>query len=141
MIVDTNDCLYLLFVLTDFILHHRRISAIAKPLCKWTPPRTGIFQVCISGNACENFEVLAGPLRFFLRHSYCPYSEESDSCILLTHFSRDVFLHSLLIVGGRIAYLLWGSVYAVKQVDTRSRVLVVFDQLKAKIWGRDVSQF
>lgn len=48
---------------------------------------------------------------------------------------------SNVTVGGTIAYLLWFSVYAVKQVDTRSRVLVLFDRLKASIWGRDISQF
>lgn len=74
-------------------------------------------------------------------------------------------------LGGRIAYALWRSVYAVKQVDARSRVclsrllklslftrernglilfltvllstqiLVLFDYFKSRVFGRDISQF
>ncbi|CAN8070426.1 unnamed protein product, partial [Agarophyton chilense] len=44
-------------------------------------------------------------------------------------------------IGGRIAYVLWRSVYAVKQVDIRNRVLVLFDYFKSRVYGRDVSRF
>ncbi|CDF33110.1 unnamed protein product [Chondrus crispus] len=44
-------------------------------------------------------------------------------------------------VGGRFAYALWASVYAVKQVDVRNRVLVLFDYFKSRVFGRDISQF
>lgn len=46
-----------------------------------------------------------------------------------------------LKVGGRIAFALWRSVYAVKQVDVRNRVLVLFDYFKSRVYGRDISQF
>jgi NADH:ubiquinone reductase (non-electrogenic) len=42
-----------------------------------------------------------------------------------------------LAFGGRIAFFLWRSVYAVKQVDVRNRVLVLFDWFKARAFGRD----
>lgn len=42
-----------------------------------------------------------------------------------------------LVLGGRIAFFLWRSVYAVKQVDVRNRVLVLFDWFKTKAFGRD----
>jgi NADH:ubiquinone reductase (non-electrogenic) len=47
----------------------------------------------------------------------------------------------LASAGAAKQYALWRSVYAVKQVDARSRVLVLIDYLKTRIWGRDISQF
>lgn len=44
-------------------------------------------------------------------------------------------------LSGFVSYLLWLSTYAVKQVDTRNRVLVLFDWFKTKVFGRDLSQF
>eukprot|EP00177_Eucheuma_denticulatum_P002705 GFKZ01004862.1.p1 GENE.GFKZ01004862.1~~GFKZ01004862.1.p1 ORF type:complete len:510 (+),score=43.72 GFKZ01004862.1:38-1567(+) len=44
-------------------------------------------------------------------------------------------------IGGRVAYALWRSVYAVKQVDVRNRLLVLFDYFKTRVFGRDISQF
>ncbi len=41
---------------------------------------------------------------------------------------------------GSVGYLLWKSVYLVKQVSTKSRVLVLFDWAKTKIFGRDVTR-
>lgn len=46
-----------------------------------------------------------------------------------------------LDVWGSPAYLLWRSVYITKQVSLRNRVLILFDWLKAKVFGRDLSQF
>lgn len=45
-----------------------------------------------------------------------------------------------LALGGRIAFFLWRSVYAVKQVDVRNRILVLFDWFKTKTFGRDGKQ-
>lgn len=42
---------------------------------------------------------------------------------------------------GRFAFLLWRSVYITKQVSFRNRVLILFDWLKAKVFGRDLSLF
>jgi NADH dehydrogenase FAD-containing subunit len=42
---------------------------------------------------------------------------------------------------GSIAYVLWRSVYLVKQVATRNRVLVTFDWIKSAIFGRDMTRF
>lgn len=42
---------------------------------------------------------------------------------------------------GFVSYLLWLSTYAVKQVATRNRVLVLFDWFKTRAFGRDLSQF
>lgn len=41
---------------------------------------------------------------------------------------------------GSVAFMLWRSVYLVKQVATRNRVLVLFDWLKCKIFGRDITR-
>eukprot|EP00882_Tetradesmus_deserticola_P001020 GHRQ01001105.1.p1 GENE.GHRQ01001105.1~~GHRQ01001105.1.p1 ORF type:complete len:649 (+),score=345.14 GHRQ01001105.1:241-2187(+) len=46
-----------------------------------------------------------------------------------------------LNVYGRLAFLLWRSVYITKQVSFRNRVLILFDWLKARVFGRDLSQF
>eukprot|EP01041_Mallomonas_annulata_P002647 gene2647-5197_t len=40
---------------------------------------------------------------------------------------------------GEKAFLLWRSVYLVKQVSTRTRVLVLFDFIKTKVFGRDLT--
>jgi NADH dehydrogenase FAD-containing subunit len=42
-------------------------------------------------------------------------------------------------LAGDGAFLLWRSVYLVKQVSARSRFLVLFDFIKTKIFGRDLS--
>jgi NADH dehydrogenase len=41
---------------------------------------------------------------------------------------------------GSTGFLLWRSVYIVKQVSTRTRVLVLFDWFKCKLFGRDVTR-
>ena len=41
---------------------------------------------------------------------------------------------------GSAAFLLWRSVYIVKQVATRNRVLVTFDWLKTALFGRDITR-
>ena len=46
-----------------------------------------------------------------------------------------------LPVWGSPAFLLWRSVYITKQVSLRNRVLILFDWLKVKVFGRDLSQF
>lgn len=46
----------------------------------------------------------------------------------------------LLSIGGSVSYLLWRSVYLVKQVATRNRVLVTFDWWKSKLFGRDITR-
>ena len=42
---------------------------------------------------------------------------------------------------GRAAFLLWRSVYIVKQVSFRNRVLVLFDWIKSRLFGRDLTRF
>lgn len=42
---------------------------------------------------------------------------------------------------GNPAFLLWKSVYITKQVSFRNRVLILFDWLKTRAFGRDLSQF
>jgi NADH dehydrogenase FAD-containing subunit len=42
---------------------------------------------------------------------------------------------------GSVAFVLWRSVYLVKQVATRNRVLVTFDWIKSAIFGRDMTRF
>lgn len=42
---------------------------------------------------------------------------------------------------GSVGFLLWRSVYIVKQVSTKTRILVLFDWFKTKIFGRDVTRF
>jgi NADH:ubiquinone reductase (non-electrogenic) len=46
-----------------------------------------------------------------------------------------------LNISGGLAYLVWRSVYITKQVSLRNRVLVLFDWLKAQVFGRDTSLF
>lgn len=45
-----------------------------------------------------------------------------------------------LIEAGSTGFLLWRSVYIVKQVSTRTRLLVLFDWLKCKLFGRDTTR-
>jgi len=42
---------------------------------------------------------------------------------------------------GRAAYVLWRSVYVVKQVSLRNRILVLFDWAKTRVFGRDLTDF
>lgn len=42
---------------------------------------------------------------------------------------------------GTLAFLLWRSVYITKQVSLRNRVLILFDWLKTRVFGRDTSMF
>ena len=46
----------------------------------------------------------------------------------------------ILSYAGSISFILWRSVYLVKQVATRNRVLVTFDWIKSFIFGRDVTR-
>ena len=41
---------------------------------------------------------------------------------------------------GSVAFVLWRSVYLVKQVATRNRVLVTFDWIKSALFGRDITR-
>jgi len=41
---------------------------------------------------------------------------------------------------GSVGFLLWRSVYIVKQVSTKTRLLVLFDWFKTRIFGRDVTR-
>lgn len=41
---------------------------------------------------------------------------------------------------GSVAFILWRSVYLVKQVATRNRVLVTFDWVKSSMFGRDLTR-
>jgi NADH dehydrogenase FAD-containing subunit len=41
---------------------------------------------------------------------------------------------------GSVAFILWRSVYLVKQVATRNRVLVTFDWIKSALFGRDITR-
>jgi len=42
---------------------------------------------------------------------------------------------------GSEAYILWQSVYMVKQVATRNRILVTFDWIKSAVFGRDMTRY
>lgn len=44
-------------------------------------------------------------------------------------------------LSGSLAFLVWKSVYLTKQVSFRNRVLILFDWLKAQVFGRDLSNF
>jgi NADH dehydrogenase FAD-containing subunit len=41
---------------------------------------------------------------------------------------------------GSISFVLWRSVYLVKQVATRNRILVLFDWCKCQLFGRDITR-
>ncbi|CAB9512827.1 Internal alternative NAD(P)H-ubiquinone oxidoreductase A1, mitochondrial [Seminavis robusta] len=47
---------------------------------------------------------------------------------------------SVVSKAGSIGFLLWRSVYLVKQVATRNRVLVTFDWIKSSVFGRDITR-
>ena len=47
----------------------------------------------------------------------------------------------LLSEAGSVGFLLWRSVYVVKQVSPRTRFLVLFDWFKTKLFGRDVTNW
>lgn len=44
-------------------------------------------------------------------------------------------------LSGQFAFLVWKSVYITKQVSLRNRVLILFDWVKAQVFGRDLSNF
>lgn len=46
----------------------------------------------------------------------------------------------ILAWAGSVAFVLWRSVYLVKQVATRNRVLVTFDWIKSSLFGRDTTR-
>jgi NADH dehydrogenase FAD-containing subunit len=41
---------------------------------------------------------------------------------------------------GSVAFILWRSVYLVKQVASRNRILITFDWIKSALFGRDVTR-
>lgn len=41
---------------------------------------------------------------------------------------------------GKVGFFLWRSVYVVKQVSTRNRILVLFDRIKSLVFGRDITR-
>jgi len=47
----------------------------------------------------------------------------------------------LFAYSGSVAFLLWRSVYLVKQVATKNRLLVTFDWIKSSLFGRDMTRF
>lgn len=53
---------------------------------------------------------------------------------------KSVGKNTLGLYGG-FAFLLWRSVYITKQVSFRNRVLILFDWLKTRVFGRDLSMF
>lgn len=44
-------------------------------------------------------------------------------------------------VSGYLSFLLWRSVYITKQVSTRNRVLILFNWVTTRVFGRDLSLF
>lgn len=46
-----------------------------------------------------------------------------------------------LRLSGYFAFLVWRSVYITKQVSFRNRVLILFDWVKTRAFGRDLSSF
>uniref|UniRef100_A0A7R9W8S1 External alternative NADH-ubiquinone oxidoreductase-like C-terminal domain-containing protein n=1 Tax=Pseudictyota dubia TaxID=2749911 RepID=A0A7R9W8S1_9STRA len=46
----------------------------------------------------------------------------------------------VLAWAGSVAFVLWRSVYLVKQVATRNRMLVTFDWIKSVLFGRDMTR-
>jgi NADH dehydrogenase FAD-containing subunit len=47
----------------------------------------------------------------------------------------------LFAYSGSVAFVLWRSVYLVKQVATKNRILVTFDWIKNSVFGRDMTRF
>ncbi|KAL7432291.1 hypothetical protein ACHAXM_003038 [Skeletonema potamos] len=47
----------------------------------------------------------------------------------------------LFAYSGSVAFVLWRSVYLVKQVATKNRILVTFDWFKSNVFGRDMTRF
>jgi NADH dehydrogenase FAD-containing subunit len=60
-------------------------------------------------------------------------------CEILSHFKAGD--NRLLSEAGSVGFLLWRSVYVVKQVSPRTRFLVLFDWLKTKLFGRDITDW
>ncbi|CAL5221410.1 g3596 [Coccomyxa viridis] len=60
----------------------------------------------------------------------------SDTAVTQLEAGKAVF-----DLAGYVSFLLWRSVYVTKQVSTRNRVLILFDWVKTRIFGRDLSVF
>lgn len=86
------------------------------------------------------------------RHSYLHYPHFNSLCLVRLAYTAahpaccccctqiETFDTSLDVYGS-LAFLLWRSVYITKQVSFRNRVLILFDWMKARVFGRDLSQF
>ncbi|MEO8169152.1 MAG: hypothetical protein ABI623_12945, partial [bacterium] len=62
---------------------------------------------------------------------------------MLAYVGDNKALADLNAVKGRgwVTWLFWRSAYLSRIVSLKNKVLVLFDWLKAKIFGRDISQF
>lgn len=62
---------------------------------------------------------------------------------MLAYIGGNRALADLPSVKGRgyVTWLLWRSVYLTRLVSTKNKILVIFDWIKTRIFGRDVSRF
>lgn len=77
----------------------------------------------------------APPFRFFNMGQLAYLGEEkavAEVDLGSTHVSS---------AAGMAAFILWRSVYMVKQVSFRNRLLVLFDWFKSRMFGRDFTRF
>ena len=59
--------------------------------------------------------------------------------VFLSIFQVRMGDYDLVKESGKRAFLLWRSVYLVKQVSVRTRFLVLFDYLKSEWFGKDTT--
>ena len=71
----------------------------------------------------------------FLNLGILAYLGEGKALSQIQVGDKPIFLYA-----GSVAFMLWRSVYLVKQVATRNRILVLFDWFKCKIFGRDITR-
>ena len=78
---------------------------------------------------------LASPFTF-LNLGILAYLGQSEALVQIAVGGRDAKLKS----AGQAGFALWRSVYLSKQYGLRNRVLVAFDWVKARLFGRDLSR-
>ena len=90
--------------------------------------------------AWQKKDALGGPLGpfHFLSLGLLAYVGDDRA---LTQFELGKSQRLRYEASGRFAFLLWKSVYVTKQVSFRNRVLILFDWMKTRVFGRDTSIF
>ena len=97
----------------------------------WSPQKWGVYHLAATLRVRRHYQ--AKPFGF-LNLGQLSYIGGSQA-VAQINVGNTEFLKT----GGEAANFIWRSVYLVKQVSTRTRLLVLFDFLKSALFGRDTT--